>query len=191
MITESRLRTGKLTFGPPETPVVFACQATAVTVTPSYDDDGDPLETLCGDTIAAGKKASYTIAGTSVQDFDNPQGFLSYCWNTQMQQVAFTWQANPSAPTWAGNCVILALPEGGEVNTRLTTDWEFEIVGSPYRAYAWAANTAYAAGTDIRLSGGQILDATVAGTSGATEPAPPAAVGDTVVDGTVTWTRTA
>lgn len=188
MITESRLRTGTLTFGPPETPVVFACQATSVKITPSYDDDGDPLETLCGDTIAAGKKATYTISGTSVQDFDNPSGFLSFCWENQTQTVAFTWKANPNAPKWAGQCVILALEEGGDVNVRLTTDWEFDLVGTPTRAYPWKANTSYPLGSTVVLSTGAILEATDDGISGATEPVPPA-VGATVVDGTVTWTR--
>ena len=37
------------------------------------------------------------------------------------------------APTWAGNVVIRALEEGGDVNTRLTTDWEFDISGRPLR----------------------------------------------------------
>lgn len=59
------------------------------------------------------------------------------------------------------------------------------------RAYApaWVATTAYAVGDHVTLTGGEILEATVAGTSGATEPTAPATVGDTVVDGDVTWER--
>jgi hypothetical protein len=146
-ITESRVKQGTLTFGgegggTPTTGTVFACQASTVKVTPSHDNDGDRVETLCGDSIPAGKKESWTLNGTSIQDFDDPEGFLAYCFTNSMQTVAFEWVPNVSgAPTWAGEVVILALEEGGDVNTRLTTDWEFEIVGIPTRTAA-AANGA-------------------------------------------------
>lgn len=53
---------------------------------------------------------------------------------------------------------------------------------------AWTASTVYAVGVRVTLTGGAVLEATVAGTSGATAPAAPA-VGATVVDGSVTWKR--
>ena len=142
MITESRVRKGTLTFGasgggtdPDGT--AFACQASSIKVTPSYDDDGDAVETLCGDEIPAGKKETWTLNGTSIQDFDDPTGFLSYCFDNSLQTVAFEWAPNvEGAPTWAGNVVIKALEEGGDVNARLTTDWEFDIAGRPTRTYA-------------------------------------------------------
>jgi hypothetical protein len=58
-------------------------------------------------------------------------------------------------------------------------------------APAWAASTAYAVGDRVKLAGGEFLEATEAGTSGATEPVAPSAIGGTVVDGTVTWKRIA
>lgn len=140
-IVESRLKTGILTFGgttdPPAAGVSFACQATNVRVTPSYDDDGDALETLCGDTIPAGKKESWVLAGTSVQDFDDPLGFITYCFTNRMTTVPFTWQANQTgAPLWSGSVVLEALEEGGDVNSRITTDWEFSVSGQVSRVYA-------------------------------------------------------
>lgn len=54
---------------------------------------------------------------------------------------------------------------------------------------AWVQTTAYDLGDYVRLSGGAILECTVAGTS-VTGSAPAApAVGGTVTDGTVTWRR--
>lgn len=56
---------------------------------------------------------------------------------------------------------------------------------------AWAATIAKAAGAWVKsTAGGRAFEATVAGTTGGAEPAAfaTAAVGDTVVDGTVTWT---
>lgn len=57
-------------------------------------------------------------------------------------------------------------------------------------AASWVATTAFAEGVIVKLAGGAILRATVAGTSAASAPTAPA-VGATVVDGTVTWLRVA
>lgn len=56
---------------------------------------------------------------------------------------------------------------------------------------AWVASTAYAVGDLVRLASGEFLEVTVAGTSGATIPTVPAAVGGTVTDGTAAWKRIA
>lgn len=56
---------------------------------------------------------------------------------------------------------------------------------------AWAAATAYALEDQVKLAAGQFVEVTTAGTSGGTIPTVPAAIGDTVTDGTVTWTRIA
>jgi hypothetical protein len=147
-IVESKQKTGILTLGgtatqagtPPVWTVTggtsFACQATNVRVTPNYEDDGDALEVLCGDSLGVGKKESWVLAGTSIQDFDNPEGFLAYCFDERLTDVGFTWQANTTAPLWAGMLTVIALEEGGDVNTRLTTDWEFAIIGTPSRGLA-------------------------------------------------------
>jgi hypothetical protein len=50
----------------------------------------------------------------------------------------------------------------------------------------WAATTAYTVGQWIRLSGGQVMECLIAGTSGGTQPTV-GVMGDPVVDGTVTW----
>lgn len=57
------------------------------------------------------------------------------------------------------------------------------------RSVLWTASTAYTLGTMVSLSGGEVLEVTTAGTSGTTEPAAPAAVGGTVTNGTVVFTR--
>lgn len=54
---------------------------------------------------------------------------------------------------------------------------------------AWATSTAYAAGDLVRIGPAQFLEVTVSGTSGATIPTVPAALGGTVTDGTATWKR--
>lgn len=171
MITESRLKTGVLTLGGDGVTggASFACQASNVRVSPSYADDGDPLETLCGDSIPPGKKETWVLAGTSIQDFDDPEGFLSYCFDNRVTTQPFTWQPNQNgAPTWTGAVVIVALEEGGDVNVRLTTDWEFDVSGTPARAYGpVVAATGATAGTPGSFTpAGATPPANVAGLTG-------------------------
>lgn len=52
----------------------------------------------------------------------------------------------------------------------------------------WIGLKAYRVGERVRLAGGSVLEATVAGTTANSSPTPPS-VGSTVVDGTVTWLR--
>jgi len=147
MIVESRVKSGVLTLGGTGGTggTDFSCQPTNIRVTPTTDDDGDPVETLCGDMIPAGKKESWVLAGTAIQDFDDDAGFLSYCYDNALTTVEFTWQPNVTgAPEWAGSVLIEALEEGGDVNTRITTDFEFDILGKPTRTYSVAADAATA-----------------------------------------------
>jgi hypothetical protein len=144
MIVESRVVKGILTLGD-TVPEDFSCQPTNIRVTPTTDDDGDPVEVLCGDTVPAGKKESWVLAGTAIQDFDSPTGFLAYCYEHALETVPFEWTPNiDGAPVWSGSVLIEALEEGGDVNTRITSDFEFDCVGRPTRAYT----TPLAAGTE-------------------------------------------
>jgi hypothetical protein len=139
MIVESRVKSGTFTLGGTGGTggTAFSCQPTNIRVTPAYADDGDAVETLCGDTIPAGKKESWVVAGTAIQDFDDPEGFLAYCFENRMLTVPFEWEPNiTGAPKWSGNVVVVALEEGGDVNTRITTDFEFDVSGIPLREYA-------------------------------------------------------
>jgi hypothetical protein len=52
----------------------------------------------------------------------------------------------------------------------------------------WTATTAYVLG-DYIIRSGKVLECTTAGTSGASAPTAPGAVGGTVTDGTAVWTR--
>ena len=137
-ITESRVKNGVLTLDTTE----FSCQATNVHLTPNYDDDGDAEETLCGDKIPAGKKERWVIGGTSIQDFDDPAGFVVFCRKNAMKTVPFEWEPNQDgAERVTGEVVILAVEYGGDVNSRLTTDWEFDASGDPWVWEPSAAGT--------------------------------------------------
>lgn len=132
-IIESRVKDGVLTLGPTGTSFDVSCQVTNVRINSTYDDDGDAVETLCGDMIAPGRKlGGRSIAGTVIQDFtsdDAAGSFTDYCWDHDLEVVEFTYTPNAEGPTLTGSCRIEVPAEsfGGDVNTRITSDFEFAI----------------------------------------------------------------
>jgi len=140
-VTESKLKTGLLTLGgtmpvspatgPPTGGEEFSCQATNVTITPAFSDEGDPVETLCGDTVLATTKTDWSLTGTSIQDFDNPDSFQKYTWDNNLTEVAFLWQPNAGTTVFYGMVQVRALVIGGDVNTRITSDFEWPVKGQP------------------------------------------------------------
>jgi hypothetical protein len=139
-IVESKLKVGKLTLGgtPPVSPpgpptggTEFSCQATNVRIVPTFNDAGDPVETLCGDKLTADTTTDWALQGTSIQDFDSPDGFIEYSWTNNLLNVPFVWQPNETANMYYGTVQVRALEVGGDVNARITTDFEWPIQGMP------------------------------------------------------------
>lgn len=195
--TQSKLKNGSLTLAGIE----FGCQPTNVTITPPDPPSGsssdDSTEVLCGNVLDSdsGGSSSWRLTFTGIQDFEDPDGLINFSWENQGQDVPFNWAPMGTlGPSFSGTVEAWPLALGGDVNKRLTSDAEWTITtGMPTRTEAtpppaWAADTAYAVDDRVTLTGGEVLKATVAGTSGSTEPVAPA-VGATVVDGSVTWVR--
>lgn len=143
MIKESRLHNGVLQLGPVGTGQIDAsCQVTNTRVTSSYSDDGSTLEVLCGDQVPAGRKLDgRQLQGTFVQDFDFAEadgGLVDYVWNHDLEIVEFTFTPNDAgAPTLSGQ-VQLEVPGdsyGGDVNTRITADFTWNVQGELARTY--------------------------------------------------------
>jgi hypothetical protein len=140
-VVESRLKQGKLTLGgtmpvspatgPPTGGTEFSCQATNVTITPAFSDEGDLVETLCGDTVLPTTKTDWSLTGTSIQDFDSPASFQKYTWDNNLVEVPFLWQPNTGTMEFYGIVQVRALVVGGDVNTRITSDFEWPIKGQP------------------------------------------------------------
>lgn len=129
-VIESKLKTGKLTLGvAPGTE--FACQQTNVRLVPTVDESGDSVETLCGDVLAAATTTSWALEGTSIQDFDHVGSFIEYCYTNDGNTVDFTWQPNATATKFTGQVQIRAVEIGGDVNTRITSDFSWPCVGKP------------------------------------------------------------
>lgn len=126
-ITESKNKNGTLTLGGTD----FAVQTTSVVITPEYDETGDPLETLSGDSLGTSKTRRNTLKIESIQDFSDPSGFVDYTWSNDLQQVAFEWEPNgASGPSYAGTVEVQACEVGGTVNERLSTSVEWDVIGA-------------------------------------------------------------
>ncbi|CAM5600484.1 hypothetical protein GCM10010329_50150 [Streptomyces spiroverticillatus] len=131
-VTESKLKEGALTFGPDgEEALKVSCQTTAVTLEPSFDEAGDPVEVLCGDTLAAATKTTWAMKFTGIQDFTDPKGFQMYAFEHDGETVEFTWKPNKTGPTFTGRVTVKALAFGGDVNTRIDVEAEWPCNGKP------------------------------------------------------------
>lgn len=133
-IVESRLKDGTLTLGTSPSEFDISCQLTNVRYTTSYTADGDAVETLCGDRMAPGEKADgATLAGTFIQDWTAPSTTSAILWlmANDLQDVDYSYVPNPDGPTFSGKLRVKMPSEllGGDVNTRLTSDFEWTIVG--------------------------------------------------------------
>lgn len=131
-IVESRLKDGTLKLGTTPSELDFSCQVTNARINSSYDDDGDAVETLCGDMIAAGRKLSgRALAGTFIQDWTAAAALsiTEYCYDHDLEEVAFSYVPNVDGPTLSGTLRIEVPAEtyGGDVNTRITSDFEWAL----------------------------------------------------------------
>jgi hypothetical protein len=136
-IVESKLKDGKLTLGS-ATGTDYGCQITNVRINSSYSTDGDAVETLCGDHMPAGEKLDgRALAGTAIQDFDNPDGLINFLWDNDLQQVEFSYVPNdPAAGYTLSGIVRVRVPDesfGGDVNARVTSDFEWAVIGDVVR----------------------------------------------------------
>jgi hypothetical protein len=148
-IKESRLIGGTLKLGPTATQFDVSCQITNVRITSSYDDDGDPVTVLCGDTKPAPRKLSgRTLEGTFIQDWawtETDGGLVDYIANHDLEIVAYEFvpddqgQDGTGAPilTLAGTLQIEWGSDmyGGDVNARDTADFTWNLQQEPTRAY--------------------------------------------------------
>lgn len=133
MIVESRLKDGVISLGTAPDTLDFSCQVTNARINSSYDDDGDAVETLCGDQIPKGRKLSgRALAGTVIQDFTAAAGtsLIEYCYDHDLEELAFSYQPNATdGPTLSGTLRLEVPAEtyGGDVNTRITSDFEWSL----------------------------------------------------------------
>jgi hypothetical protein len=132
MIEESKLQSGVLKLGATPNELDFSCQVTNARINSSYSDEGDSVETLCGDKKPAGRKLDgRALAGTFIQDWmlAATASITKYCFAHDLEELAFTYTPNVAADTLSGTLRVEVPAEtwGGDVNVRLTSDFEWQI----------------------------------------------------------------
>lgn len=132
-ITESKLNGGSLTLavGSGE-PVEFATQATNIRITPGYDEEGDPVTVLSGDSLGADTVRTDELTIGAIQDFTDPAGFLAFLWANDLEEAAFTWDTGPASADgvrFTGTVSVRAPEVGGDVDARLTTELTMPVIG--------------------------------------------------------------
>jgi hypothetical protein len=111
--------------------------------------------------------------------------------NSSNGTLSITYTINSGTPTTVTATVDAAPPINGNSCQAFTDDQKDVLADLGGIAPAWGAGTQYVVGDQVTLSGGAVLAATNAGTSGTTEPVAPATIGGTVNDNGIIWERVA
>lgn len=130
-IEDSRNKGGTLTVDAQP----FAKQVTSVSLEPSEDTEGDPVEVLSGDTIEADEVTSWELNLGAIQDFDDPAGLVEFARANAGDLVPFSWRPNATGPTYSGTVRVRALTIGGDVAVRLTSSKAWPVIGEPTVSY--------------------------------------------------------
>jgi hypothetical protein len=137
-VTDSRIKAGSLTFKSRDaTPVsvVFSCQPTTSTLTPTQQTEGDPVQVLCGDQLPAASTTTWTLDLTTIQDWTNLEGFVNWAFDHDQEIWDFEllFDVATVSPMWKGSVTVSAVPIGGQAGTRLTSDSSWPLLSKPTR----------------------------------------------------------
>ena len=133
-VVESKLKDGEIKLGTTPAELDFSCQVINARITTAYTDDGEAQEVLCGDMLAAGQKLDgRTLSGTFIQDWTAAaaSSVTKFCFTHELEKMAFSYTPNVEADTITGELTVTVPAEtwGGDVNTRLTSEFEWRISG--------------------------------------------------------------
>ncbi|MFS0289136.1 hypothetical protein ACL1FZ_08560 [Corynebacterium striatum] len=121
---------GTLIFDKPGGNAEFSANVTSVTVGADADK-GDALLVLSGDTIPGDRTYAWKLSATTYQSLKEG-GIIDYSWNNAGKTVPFEFKPKDGIEsTVTGSVVIDPVTLGGEVGTKPTSDFEWEIVGTP------------------------------------------------------------
>lgn len=125
-----KLGPGELTIGETGSLLNLSCQLTKAQIT--WDKDAeDPQHVLCGDVVPGDVTYTAKLTGTVIQDL-SADGMMDYTWTNKGEAVPFTFTPSTTAGrTVTGTVVIDPLDLGGDVKTKPSSDFEWDIVGEP------------------------------------------------------------
>lgn len=122
---------GVLTIGSDTALQNFSGQITSAKVTPNVDK-GDPINVLSGETVAGDRTETFTLNGTMLQDFGAAASKTEWLFAQRGVTHPFVYTPSSAAgKSISGSLVVEAIEIGGDVTTKPTSDFEFELVGPP------------------------------------------------------------
>ncbi|MFJ9125705.1 hypothetical protein ACIRJS_16580 [Streptomyces sp. NPDC102340] len=144
-VTPNKFGPGTFTLGPVDTPIIdVSCQVQSLTVEWDNDEE-DPINVLCGDSVSGGMSFTASVNGTILQDLQNDEtdGIVAYSWAHKGETVDFTFTPNSAiGTTVTGQCTLIPLSVGGEdYGTTMTSEFEWPCVGEPVLTPAAAPET--------------------------------------------------
>lgn len=133
----------------------FSCQVQSMTFEPDKDE-GDPINTLCGDSVPGSINYTYKLTGTFVQDLAVTAGLVEYAWTNKGTVQDFEFVPNTAAVAkMAGKVVVDPLAIGGEeYGAIMTSDFEWSIVGTPTPTFHTGSMTTFEATANIPVTVG-------------------------------------
>lgn len=135
----SKVRKGSLTLksAADAAAIVFSCEPTAITLTPTAGDTGDTLEVLCGDTIAGDPgPTTWAMDITAIQKIETgataTTSLVMWALLHDGESADFVFKPGSSTLTFYGTVRIVAVAIGGEVGgTAPTSDVSWPMDAKP------------------------------------------------------------
>lgn len=146
----------------------------------------------CSAVGVSGRAFRLPVGSVALREWSNNDNYASATLNYPVNAVVKTGSNGDNAIYSSNAIPVTGSYLRGDIcyNTAMTANsapgWANTANGGAYSG-SWAAGTVYAAGVQVRTSGGRVLLCVTGGTSGATEPVVPGAIGQTVNDNGVVW----
>ncbi|QXG07724.1 major tail protein [Curtobacterium phage Penoan] len=133
---------GTLTIGQDDALTVFSSQVTSCKVTPSVDK-GDRVPVLSGESVAGDRTESFTLNGTFLQDFGSEGSTTEWLYEHRGEVHPFSYTPNTAnGRTISGSLTVEAIEIGGDVESKPTSDFTFDLEAAPSIGAASAARMA-------------------------------------------------
>jgi hypothetical protein len=122
---------GVLSIGEPDALVAFQSQTIGCRLVPSVNR-GDAINLLDGSTVAGDRTESWQLRGNHLQDLGAQDSRTEYLFTHRGQEQPFTFTPSTAAGTsFSGVLIVEAVEMGGDAKTKPTSEFQFDLVGSP------------------------------------------------------------
>ncbi|MCM3577448.1 hypothetical protein M3686_04775 [Micrococcus luteus] len=122
---------GSLSIGDDLALTTFESQVTSIRLTPDVKSE-KPVPVLSGESVAGDRTESFTIEGEMFQDFGSTSSRTEWLFEHRGQEHPFVYvPSNQKGKKITGTLVVEAIDIGGDVQTKPTSKFKFDLVGAP------------------------------------------------------------